>query len=57
MPNLTFSERRGKKFTKKLNMQIWNLSCMTNISIDLKSVKNLQKSLNIENENLTENSE
>ena len=30
---------------------------MKTISIDLKSVKNLQKSLNIENENLTENSE
>ena len=30
---------------------------MKNISIDLKSVKNLQKNLNIENENCTENSE
>ena len=30
---------------------------MKNISIDLKSVKNLQKKFNFENENLTENSE
>ena len=30
---------------------------MKNISINIKSVKNLQKSLNIENENWTENSE
>ena len=30
---------------------------MKNISIDLKSVKKLQKNLNIENENCTENSE
>ena len=30
---------------------------MKNISMDLKGVKNLQKNLNIENENWTENSE